>query len=103
MNSEQAGEPLRYLLVRGVPGAGDHLHLTPPQRRHGELAQVVKVHQLLAGALEDGQRLAQFRDDRDLVGEPALTDAGRSPVRAAPSVARMSGTNRRPAGPSRAR
>lgn len=74
--AEQGGERGRFLLVGGVAGAGDQLHGAAPQGRDGQLPQVVEADQLLAPALQDGQRPREGAGDRDLVGEPARADAG---------------------------
>jgi EmrB/QacA subfamily drug resistance transporter len=73
---EQGGERRRGLLVGSVPGTGDHLHGAAPQGGSGELVQVTEADQLLALAVQDRQRLPQGTGDGDLVGEPALADAG---------------------------
>ena len=90
---QQGGELLRYFLVRSMAGTRDHLNFAAPQCGNALLAQVVKADQLLVGTLQDGQRPTQRCDDGNLILEPVGPALDPNPVRAAPSVAKMSDMN----------
>src|SRR5580698_3234812 len=73
---QHAGEGVRVLLLRRVPGSADQLDVSAPEAggRHGP--EIVQAHELLANAMHNRQRLPQRCHDGELVGKLTSADAG---------------------------